>query len=863
MFDFTKRAKRVINEYAQQEAKRLGHDMIAAEHILLGLLREEDSVAMKILKNLNINLQELKSAIEHHSKKQGSSNILVDISSSPDRYQKIIDYSKEEARRLKHNYVGTEHILLALLRDNNNVVGTVLSGFNVNYSVIKGEILRILGVAIAGAAVGARRGGGSSGRARTPALDEFSRDLTQLAQDKKLLPVIGRGQEIQRLIQILCRKTKNNPVLIGEAGVGKTAIVEGLAERIVEHSVPDVLFDKRVIVLDLASLVAGTKYRGEFEDRLKKTMREIQSSGNVIVFVDELHTLIGAGAAEGAIDAANMLKPALARGELQCIGATTLNEYRKYIEKDTALERRFQSILVKEPTKNEAVLILKGLKGSFEKHHKVHYPDETLELAVNMAERYINDRYLPDKAIDVIDEAGASARLAYFSRPHEILELEEKVRNLSEKKNSLVKAQEYEKAAKVRDQINEQRILLNKKLSAWQERIADQTVNIKPEDIYSVMSLWTGIPFSRIKQEESKRLLSMEAELNEQIIGQDLAVEQVSRAVRRSRTGLGDARRPSGSFIFLGPTGVGKTELARALSEFLFEGEKKMLRLDMSEYMEAHSVSKLIGSPPGYVGYDDTGRLCEFVRRNPYCVLLFDEIEKAHPDIFNLLLQILDDATLTDAHSRRVDFSEAIVVMTSNIGARSIQKGGLLGFAENAEQRKEMGKEKIMEELKRYFNPEFLNRIDDIITFQTLRLEDVRKIIKIMIAQINENIFTKKLRIELDEKAIDWIAYSGHSEKQGARPLRRLLQKEIEDYLAICLLEERIKEAAKFSISASGACTSHEEAKEIKLIFKQEHWKGYEDMRTKREQSLKEREEKIKNPKAKTQKASVSALQRK
>ncbi|HNN77141.1 MAG TPA: ATP-dependent Clp protease ATP-binding subunit, partial [Leptospiraceae bacterium] len=642
MFDFTKRAKRVINEYAQQEAKRLGHDMIGPEHILLGLLREEDSVAIKILKNLNIDLQELRKEIERRTR-QGGNTILLDISPNPDKFQRIIDYSKEEARRLKHNYVGTEHILLALLRDNSNVAGAALANFQVNYSVIKGEILRILGVSPPGApqasATGTKQ---STEKSRTPTLDEFARDLTTLARDKKLDPVIGREVEIQRLIQVLCRKTKNNPVLIGEAGVGKTAIVEGLADRIVSRTVPDLLFDRRVISLDLASLVAGTKYRGEFEDRLKRILREVQASGNIIMFIDELHTLIGAGAAEGAIDAANMLKPALARGEIQCVGATTLTEYRKYIEKDSALERRFQAIHVKEPSIEDTILILKGLRKAYETHHRVRYPDDVIELAVRLSERYITDRHLPDKSIDIIDESGSRARLANSVRPAEITDLEDEIKALVQKKDDMVKAQEYEKAAQIRDEINTRKEVLEETTHRWQERIADFSVEIRAEDIYSVVSLWTGIPLEQIEEGEADKLLKMDQELARRVVGQKEAVDLVSRAVRRSRTGFKDSRKPSGSFIFLGPTGVGKTELARALAEFLFGNEAKLFRLDMSEYMEPHSVSKLIGSPPGYVGYDDAGQLSEFVRRNPYSVVLLDEIEKAHPDIFNLLLQILE-----------------------------------------------------------------------------------------------------------------------------------------------------------------------------------------------------------------------------
>ena len=845
MFDFTKRAKRVINEYAQQEAKRLGHDMIGAEHILLGLLREEDSVAIKILKNLNVEINDLKREIERRSKLQGNT-MIIEVSSNPDRYQKIIDYSKEEARRLKHNYVGTEHVLLALLRDNNNIAGSALTSFNLNYSVVKGEILRILGVAMAGVGIGNIRTAGAGGqteKTRTPTLDEYARDLTQMARDKKLLPVVGRSKEIQRLIQILCRKTKNNPVLIGEAGVGKTAIVEGLAERIVDHNVPDVLYDKRVIVLDLASLVAGTKYRGEFEDRLKRVMREIQNSVNIILFIDELHTLIGAGAAEGAIDAANMLKPALARGELQCIGATTINEYRKYIEKDSALERRFQSINVQEPSIEDAILILRGVKDVFEKHHKVIFSDETLELAVRLSARHLTDRFLPDKAIDVIDEAGACARLSYFIRPDEILQIEDKIKELIVKKDELVKAQEYEKAAQIRDEISDEKDKLEDKVLKWQEKIADQTVKISTDDVYNVISIWTGIPLTNIEENEASLLLKMEEKLSESIIGQKEAIEQVSKAVRRNRAGLSDRKKPAGSFIFLGPTGVGKTELTNVLSNFLFGTDKKMIRLDMSEFMEAHSISKLIGSPPGYVGYDDAGRLCEFVRRNPHCIVLLDEIEKAHHDIFNVLLQILDDASLTDAHNRRVDFTETIIIMTSNIGAREMQKGSSLGFAEDEKRRKGQKNEKVLEQLKKYFNPEFLNRIDDVITFKELNQEDVKKIIKIMITKINDQLFesNKKLQIILEPNALDYIAYKGYDEKNGARPLRRLIQKEIEDEIATKILEGSIKEPSEVIIEADGVCDSKEKVNDTKLIISVRPWKEYNEIYEQKQKELENR----------------------
>lgn len=839
MFDFTKRAKKVLNEYAQQEAKRLGHDMIGPEHILLGLLREEDSVAIKILKNLQVDLKELKKEIERRAK-QGSGALLLELSPNPDKYQKIIDYSKEEARRLKHNYVGTEHILLALLRDSNNIVGATLAQFQINYSVIKGEILRILGVASNPSPSSTSQPRQLSEKNKTPTLDEFARDLTQMAFERKLDPVIGRETEITRLTQVLCRRTKNNPVLIGEAGVGKTAIVEGLAIRIANGEVPDLLLDKRVVALDLASLVAGTKYRGEFEDRLKKILREIQNAKNVIIFIDELHTLIGAGAAEGAIDAANMLKPALARGEIQCIGATTLTEYRKYIEKDSALERRFQPIHVKEPSEDDAILILKGLKSTFEKHHKVYYTDDAIEMAVKLSVRYINDRHLPDKAIDIIDEAGARARLQNSKRPEEIIALEEEIKLLTKKKDDLVKAQEYEAAAQVRDEIALKKQELENLIQEWQEKLSTYAIQIGEEDIYSVVSMWTGIPLEKIEESEASKLLKMEEELKKRVVGQEEAIEMISRAVRRSRTGFKDPRKPSGSFIFLGPTGVGKTELARALAEFLFGKEEKLHRLDMSEFMEPHSVSKLIGSPPGYIGYDDAGQLTEYIRRNPYSVILFDEIEKAHPDVFNVLLQILEEGNLTDTHGRRVDFRDTIIIMTSNIGARELQKSGKVGFSESQIRREESKKEKALEALKKHFNPEFLNRIDEVIVFHSLTNDQIKSIIDIMVNRLNNYLFDKKIRVELDDLAKEHFCEKGYDEKYGARPLRRLIRKEVEDYLANRFLEGAYKEPTQIFITYS--------KKEEKLKFEEKEWDEYDkifkEKQIEREKKEKEKKEK-------------------
>ncbi len=825
MLEFTKRAKRVINEIAQEEAKRLGSDFIGPEHILLGLLKEEDSVAIKILTNLNISLSELRKEVEKRTR-ESSGNLLLDVSQGQDKYQKMIEVSKEEAKRLKHTYVGTEHILLALLRDNNNLAGGALASFSVNYNVIKSEILRLLGAPPASAAVGSgsnqQQGQAAAPRqekSKTPILDEFARDLTLLAKEKKLDPVIGRAKEIERVIQILSRKTKNNPVLVGESGVGKTAIVEGLAQAIQDKLVPDLLFDKRVLSLDLASLIAGTKYRGEFEERLKKIMKEIVSSQNIIIFIDELHTLIGAGAAEGAVDAANILKPALARGELQCIGATTSNEYRKYIEKDSALERRFQMVKVLEPSVDDAILILDGLKKAYEAHHKVRYSSKALEQAVRLSHRYINDRYLPDKAIDIIDEAGAKARLANCQRPSEIKDIEEEIKTLSVKKEDLVRAQEYEKAAAVRDEVNRKKQELDEKTKLWQERIDGFAVSIEEDDILSVISLWTGIPLKKMEVSENEKLLNMESVLTERIVGQKEAIEKVARAVRRSRTGLKSEKRPTGSFIFLGPTGVGKTELAKALASQLFGTEDAMLRIDMSEYMEPHAVSRLIGAPPGYVGYDDGGQLTEFVRRKPYSIVLLDEIEKAHHDLFNILLQIMEEGNLTDTKGRKVNFRDTILIMTSNIAAKEISKGGRLGFEDFQHEHEKYKAEQAREQLKKHFNPEFLNRVDEVVYFAPLQKEEIIQIVSIMLKDFNKRLIEKRVFVELSESGKAHFATIGYDQNYGARPLRRVFQRELEDYMAVQTLKGQYENPTKIFVDYL----------EEKLVFTETPWEDFKE----------------------------------
>jgi ATP-dependent Clp protease ATP-binding subunit ClpC len=839
MVEFTKRAKRVINEMAQDEAKRLGHEYVGPEHIFLGLLKEDDSVAVKLLINLNININELRREVERKSRE---GNLLLDLPTSHERYQRVVEASKDEAKRMKHNYVGTEHILLALLKDNNNLASSVLNNFSVNYNVIKSEILRLLGVPpTSGVGVSASGGtssttqGASKGaeKSKTPILDEFARDLTTLARDGKLDPVIGRTKEIERVIQILSRKTKNNPVLIGESGVGKTAIVEGLAQAIVEKTVPDLLFDKRVLSLDLAGLIAGTKYRGEFEERLKKIMKEIITSTNIIIFIDELHTLIGAGAAEGAVDAANILKPALARGELQCIGATTNTEYRKYIEKDSALERRFQTVKVSEPSVDDAILILEGLKKAYEAHHRVRYTPKALQSAVRLSHRYINDRFLPDKAIDIIDEAGSKARLANCGRPQEIKDLEEQIKLLTIKKEDMVRSQEYEEAAKVRDDVNKKKQLLEEMVRAWQERMETHSVAIDEDEILSVISMWTGIPLEKMEESENDKLLKIEAILKERVVGQKTAIDNLARAVRRARTGFKNEKRPTGSFIFLGPTGVGKTELAKALADFLFGKEDHLLRIDMSEYMEPHSISRLIGAPPGYVGYDDGGQLTEFVRRKPYCIVLLDEIEKAHPDIYNILLQIMEEGNLTDTKGRKVNFRDTIIIMTSNIAAKEIQKGGRLGFEDIAGEKERSVSEMTRDELKKYFNPEFLNRVDEVIYFHPLQKEEIVEIVDIMLRDFNKRLVEKKILVTMSSAAKAYIADKGYDKQFGARPLRKLFQRELEDYMAVQVLSGSYKEPTIIKVDYVND----------KLVFDEEIW---QDMLTLGDSHSSEKNESVK-----------------
>ena len=795
MFEFTKRSRKVLEVIAQAEAKRLNAEMLEPEHIFLSLLRDEESVAARIMKNIGIDFDSLIREIERACRSERSSVVIGKLPMSS-QYRHVVEMAKDEARKLRNSYIGTEHLLLAIFREGTCAGLNTLAKGGIDYDVVRNEILRVLGMKV---------NGEKQNKVKTtkpPALEEFARDLTRMAADNLLDPVIGREEEIARVIRILSRKRKNNPILIGDAGVGKTAIVEGLAQRIIRREVPEPLHDRKVLSLDMAAIVAGTKYRGEFEERLKRVVKEIAEDGSIIIFIDEVHTLIGAGAAEGAIDAANILKPALARGELQCIGATTSNEYHMYVEKDTALVRRFQPILVEEPDVEETIRILRGLKERFEEHHKVTFLDQALVRAAVLADRYINNRCLPDKAIDIIDEAGAMARLENHDTPEDIIALEAEIDELIAKKNAMVLAQEYEQAAAVRDTIQRKRDELNAKLENWHEKKNEYRIVVTPEQIARIVSESTGIPVESIEESESEKLLRMEEVLHERIIGQEKAVEAVSRAIRRSRLGLGTPDRPMGSFIFLGPTGVGKTELAKALAEFLFEDERNLIRLDMSEYMEKHSVSRLIGAPPGYIGYDEGGQLTEKIKRRPYSVILLDEIEKAHQDVFNILLQVLEEGELTDGSGVTVSFRDTIVIMTSNLGNREYQKGGKMGFSADA--RDSDTREKVEDELKRFFSPEFLNRVDEVVYFHKLERRHVKRIVELLLNRLNDRLRLRHIECIFTPAVVRFIMDRGYSEEFGARHLRRVIQSDIEDALANEFLKGTIRESSRIRVSMRG-----------------------------------------------------------
>ena len=796
MFErFTEKAIKVIM-LAQEEARRLGHNFVGTEQILLGLIGEGTGVAAKVLKSMGVNLKDARIEVEKIIGR-GSGFVAVEIPFTP-RAKRVLELSLEEARQLGHNYIGTEHLLLGLIREGEGVAARVLENLGVDLSKVRTQVIRMLGetAEVSGGS------GGSGGRTKTPTLDEFGSNLTQMAIDGKLDPVVGRQKEIERVIQILGRRTKNNPVLIGEPGVGKTALAEGLAQRIGNGDIPDILEDKRVVTLDIGLLVAGTKYRGEFEERLKKIMDEIRAAANVILVIDEVHTLIGAGAAEGAIDAANILKPALARGELQCIGATTLDEYRKHIERDAALERRFQPVMVGEPSVEETIEILHGLRDRYEQHHKLKILDESLEAAAKLSDRYISDRYLPDKAIDLIDEAGSRVRLLNSQLPAAAKELDKELRQVLKDKDNAVRSQDFDKAGELRDREmeikSEIRSIAQNKKAEDEEKTKDNSPEVTEEDIASIVASWTGVPVQKLTESESEKLLHMEDVLHERLIGQDEAVRAISRAIRRARVGLKNPNRPIASFVFSGPTGVGKTELAKSLATYFFGAEEAMIRLDMSEFMERHTVSKLIGSPPGYVGYNEGGQLTEAVRRRPYTVVLFDEIEKAHPDVFNMLLQILEDGRLTDAKGRTVDFKNTLLILTSNIGSKVIEKGGGgLGFeleADQAESQYNRIRSLVNEELKQYFRPEFLNRLDEIIVFRQLTKDEVKEISVILLKEVFGRLEEQGITLEVTDKFKDRLVEEGYNPSYGARPLRRAIMRLLEDSLAEEILSGRIQD---------------------------------------------------------------------
>lgn len=796
--NFSERVQEVIR-LSREEALRLGHDYIGTEHLLLGIIKEGQGMAVRILKNLDVNLMKLKKAIEDTVRTSGGTLTIGNIPLTK-QAEKVLKITQIESKIYKSDVIGTEHILLSLLRDEDNIATQILHQFGVTYESARNELNNILSQSM------------SSGRSssdfsvpppiekktekvKTPILDNFGRDLTKLAMEDKLDPVIGREKEIERVAQVLSRRKKNNPVLIGEPGVGKTAIAEGLALRIVQRKVPRVLQDKRIVTLDIAGLVAGTKYRGQFEERMKALMSELEKADDVILFIDELHTIVGAGGASGSLDASNMFKPALARGDIQCIGATTLDEYRKYIETDGALDRRFQKVMIDPPTVEQTIEILENIKFKYEEHHKVRYSKDAIIAAVRLSDRYITDRHLPDKAIDVLDEAGARVHMKNFSVSEDILALEEEIEKVRLEKNQVVKKQDYEEAARLRDK---ERHLLNQLEIAkreWEEKNKEVIYDVTEEDIGIVVSMMTGIPVTKVAQAETEKLLKMEEALKGQIVGQDEAITKLCKAIRRTRAGLKNPNKPIGSFIFLGPTGVGKTELAKALARYLFDSEDALVRIDMSEYMEKYSVSRLIGSPPGYVGYEEGGQLTEKVRRKPYSVVLFDEIEKAHPDVFNILLQVLDDGILTDSLGRRVDFKNTIIIMTSNVGTREIKTTGGFGFTSSNESDKyQTLKNTVEDAMKRLFNPEFLNRIDETIVFRNLEKDDILKIIDIELKDVKDNLKNNKMNLELDQTAKEFLVEKGYDPKFGARPLRRAIQKYLEDPLAEELLKGSFKE---------------------------------------------------------------------
>ena len=798
MFErFTDRARKVM-ALANQEAQRFNHEYIGTEHILLGLVKEGSGVGANVLKNLDVDLRKVRLEVEKLVKSGPDMVTMGKLPQTP-RAKKVIEYAIEEARSLNHNYVGTEHLLLGLLRENDGVAAQVLMNIGLKLDEVREEVLNLLGAGIDADAAPPSPGIGradrsKTGKSKTPALDSFGRDLTVLGSQGQLDPVIGRSNEIERVIQILCRRTKNNPVLLGEAGVGKTAIVEGLAQNIIKHEVPELLADKRIVVLDLAMMVAGTKYRGQFEERIKAVMNEVRRAKNVILFIDELHTLVGAGGAEGAIDASNILKPALSRGEIQCIGATTMDEYRKYVEKDSALERRFQTIIVEPPTKAETLEILKGLRDRYEAHHRVRMLDEALESAVEMSSRYITGRCLPDKAIDVIDEAGARVRLKCMTKPPDLTELEMDIEKLQIEKDEAVKNADYERAADLRDEA--QRLLHKKEERQQKWRDATNEVDgVVDEDVIAdVVSKITGVPLTRLEKEEATRLLELEQELHKRVVSQDEAIKVVSRSVRRSRSGLKDPNRPMGCFIFIGPSGVGKTLLARALAEFMFGDEDALIQMDMSEYMEKHNVSRLIGAPPGYVGYEEGGQLTERIRRRPYAVVLLDEIEKAHPDVYNMLLQIMEEGRLTDSFGRHIDFRNVILIMTSNIGADLIKNQSGFGFGKRTQEANyEKMKEMLQKEVERHFRPEFLNRLDDLIVFKSLTREDLDTIVEYELVKVFKRISDQGLKLELSDEAKNLLIEKGYDLEFGARPLRRAIERYVEDPLSEDILRGTFK----------------------------------------------------------------------